>query len=154
MPCSALRWTALGAVACGLAACQPPPSPNQNAALLTSLPQARDCTASLPTFGRFPTGGGTGSDAYMPPEGQIAMRNDGDWCTIHFTFAVRGQIPVVVPLRVKRSPAHGQVEVGSVGQEMRIAYRPAPGFVGTDPFMVYMAGPEPWNIPVQVTVTR
>ncbi len=150
---SVLCWAVLGAASLALSACAFEPL-NQNAAELMALHPARACSADLPTFGRFPTGGGTGSDAYLPPDGQIAMGNDGGWCMIHFDFAVRGQIPVIAPLRVSRPPAHGEAEVGSVGHSMRIAYRPAPGFAGTDRFTVYMAGPEPWDIPVHVTVTR
>jgi len=150
---SVLRWAVLGTASLALSACAFVP-PNQNAAVLTALHPARACSASLPTFGRFPTGAGAGSDAYVPPDAQIAMGNDGGWCMIHFDFAVRGEIPVIAPLRVTRPPAHGEAEVGSVGRSMRIAYRPAPGFAGTDRFTVYMAGPEPWDIPVHVTVTR
>ena len=147
------RWAIVGGAALGLAACQAPP-PDQNAALLTTLQPANTCSASLPTFGRFPGGPDPTFDTYLPPHGRIAMANTGGWCTIHFTFAVRGQIPVIAPLAVARPPAHGQVEVGAVGQAMRIAYRPAPDFAGTDGFTVHMGGPEPWTIPVRVSVTR
>ncbi|MGH7043542.1 MAG: hypothetical protein ACREFY_15645 [Acetobacteraceae bacterium] len=146
-------WAVLGVAALGLAGCAEAP-PNQNAARLTALHPAQACTASLPTFGRFPGGRSFLDEIYLPPDARIAMANDGGWCTVRFTYAVRGEIPVVALLHVARPPAHGRAAVGSVGPSMRIAYRPVPGFAGTDAFTVHMAGPEPWNIPVYVTVIR
>ncbi len=151
-----MRGTRLGLPALGallaLGGCAAPVA--QNAALLTTLTPARPCTASLPVFGRFPGGPDPTFDTVLMPHGRIRTANDGGWCAIRFTFAVRGQIPVIAPLSVARPPAHGQVVVGSVGQQMRIAYKPAPGFAGADRFAVWMGGPEPWRIPVRVTVAR
>jgi hypothetical protein len=154
MPRTAPRWAVLAGVTLGLAACQAP-APNQNAALLKTLHPAEGCSADLPTFGRFARGSGPPPEMYLPPDGRIAMVNDGGWCTINFTYAMyEGLQPIVAPLRVRRPPAHGEVEVGSVGPSMRIAYRPKPGFAGPDDFSVHMGGPQPWNIPVQVMVIR
>jgi hypothetical protein len=141
----------MAAATLGLAACQAPPL-DQNAAALTALPVARTCDASLPSFGRFPTGGGVGTDIFLPPDAHIAMANDGGWCTIDFTHSEGWSPPTVSPLSVRQAPEHGQAEVGSVGTGMRIAYRPEPGFIGADDFTVHLAGPKPWNIPVQVSV--
>ena len=142
------------ALAAALSGCQAPP-PEQNAAALSALSPAHACTASLPTFGRFPGGPNATFDTYLPPDGRIAMTNDGGWCTIAFTHNWRGgTLELVSPLSVRVPPAHGQAMVGTIGTTMRIAYRPAPGYVGPDRFTVFMAGPEPWNIPVQVNVRR
>ena len=141
-------------LAAALSGCQAPP-PEQNAAALSALSPAHGCTASLPTFGRFPGGPDATFDTYLPPDGRIAMANDGGWCTIAFTHNWRGgTLELVSPLSVRVPPAHGEAMVGSVGTTMRIAYRPAPGYVGPDRFSVHMAGPDPWNIPVRVVVTR
>jgi len=154
MPRTARGWAALAGLTFGLAACQTPP-PNQNAARLIALHPAARCTASLPWFGRYPAGDEQVPEIYRAPDGRIAMDNDGGWCTIDFTYSIyAGLLPVVAPLRVARPPAHGAAEVGSVGPAMRIAYRPAPGFAGQDDFAVHMGGPEPWTIPVHVTVAH
>ena len=154
MPRTVPGWAVLAGATLGLAACQTPP-PNQNAALLTGLHPAADCVASLPVFGRFARGSGPPGELYLPPDGRIAMANDGGWCTIDFTHSMyEGLLPIVAPLHVRRPPAHGEAMVGSVGPSMRIAYRPAPGFTGSDGFSVRMGGPQPWNIPVEVLVTH
>ena len=120
-----------------------------------ALQPAHTCTASLPLFGRFPGGPGATFDTYIPPQGRIAMANEGGWCVISFTHSFRGRPQeILAPLRVLQPPAHGEVVVGATGGAMRIAYRPAPGYVGPDRFTVRMAAPETWDIPVQVTVTR
>ena len=154
MPRTAAGWVACVGLTLGLAACQTPPL-NQNAAALTALRPAATCAATLPWFGRYPTGNWRVPDIYEPPDGRMTMANDGGWCTAAFTYSMyAGRLPIVAPLRVARPPAHGEAVVGSVGPSMRIAYRPAPGFAGTDAFTVSMAGPEPWTIPVHVLVIR
>ena len=151
-----LRRIVAGGAAVSLAAlvagCQTAPV-EENAAALAALRPARTCKASLPWFGRYPTG--TPFDIYRPPDGRIAMANDGGWCTIVFTYSWRsfpGEI--IAPLSVRKPPAHGQAMVGAFGKAMRIAYRPDPGYVGPDAFTVHMLAPDGWNIPVQVSVTR
>ena len=139
------------AAALALAACAA--VPEQNAALLSTLHKATPCEASLPTFGRFPGGRDATFDTYLPPHGTIRTGNDGGWCAIRFSYAVRGQIPVIAPLDLGTPPEHGQVALGTLNGRMRIAYRPAPGYAGPDRFTVRMGGPEPWIIPVHVVVT-
>lgn len=131
-------------------ACSQQPGPGQNVAVLSSLPEARVCQPNLPPFGyvqyardEFPW------DA--PPNGSIAMANDGAWCQIRFHHAWINLL-VQGPLSVEQPPAHGEVIVGSIGYSLRIAYRPAPGFAGSDHFVVRLHGPDPWDIPVAVTV--
>ena len=145
----------LGALPLLAAGCQPSPGPGQNAAQLQALPQAKVCEASLPPFGRWyyaGSGRGIGGE-YIPPDGSIRMDNDGGWCVIAFThYWGHLQQPIQAPLAVSRPPAHGQVIAGSIGTSLRIAYRPDPGFTGTDAFHVRMDAVERWDIPVQVIV--
>jgi hypothetical protein len=138
-------WTLLG--------CQGPPGPGQDAAALQALPVASACQASLPHFGRDQYARERTANYYAPPEASIVTNNDGGWCQIHFQFYWARQ-PIQAPLAVTTPPMHGDAMVGSVGDSLRIAYRPAPGFTGQDRFVVHLTAPEPWDIPVPVTVTR
>jgi hypothetical protein len=133
-----------------LAGCQQPPP--QNAAELSALHAAGACDANLPVFGWF-SGGGRHMSWYLAPHGSIIMENDGGWCAIRYD-AYYGTVPITPEMRVIEPPQHGKVVVGSLAQELRIAYQPAPGFAGTDVFKVRISGPTPDNIPVQVVVTR
>jgi hypothetical protein len=56
-------------------------------------------------------------------------------------------------MRVETPPRAGEVIVGAVGMVMQIAYRPRPGFAGSDGFQVYIGGSEPEMIPVRVLVS-
>lgn len=134
-----------------LGACQAPPGPGQNAAALGALPPAHVCQASLPPFGHWQY---ARDDAvfYAAAKATIAMANDGGWCQIAFEHDWGGR-PAQEPLTVTTPPAHGEAIVGSVGVSLRIAYRPAAGFVGSDAFIVHLTAPDPWDIPVTVTVS-
>ena len=136
-----------------VAACQAASRPEQNAQALAALHPAADCAPSLPWFGRLYYGPAPWDMTYMAPDGRIRMGNDGGWCMIGFNVQWAG-IDVDAPLSVRTPPAHGEVMVGSLAGRDRIAYRPAPGFTGSDAFSVHMASPEPWDIPVRVEVTR
>jgi hypothetical protein len=132
-------------------ACQPPPQPDQNRAELEGLRPAHDCSATLPTFGRFP--GGPREVIYIPPNGSISMANDGGWCWIQ-TEAIWERQLYTAPLQVTQPPTHGSVVVGSFGGQFRIAYQPAPRYLGSDAFHVELGGPTPWDIPVRVSVAQ
>jgi hypothetical protein len=132
-------------------ACQAPPAPDQNRAELEGLRPAHECSASLPTFGRFP--GGRREVTYIPPDGSIQMANDGGWCWIQ-TQAIWERQLYTAEIHLTEPPANGTAVVGSVDGQMRIAYRPAPNYVGPDAFHVALGGPTPWDIPVRVAVTR
>ncbi|MBN8874826.1 MAG: hypothetical protein J0H67_18465 [Rhodospirillales bacterium] len=134
-----------------VAACSQQPGPGQNVAALTTLPAARVCDASLPPFG-FVVYARDDAPWDAPPNGRIAMANDGAWCQIRFEHAWINML-IQAPLTVEQPPAHGEVLVGSIGYSLRIAYRPVPGFVGQDHFVVRLHGPDPWDIPVAVTVS-
>ncbi|MDR3538231.1 MAG: hypothetical protein P4L71_17180 [Acetobacteraceae bacterium] len=136
----------------GLAGCQAPPGPGQDFAALQALPASRACVGSLPPFGRWIYALDDGVFVALP-HGTIVMGDDGGWCQIRFQH-YWGQKPLQAPLAVLTPPAHGEAMVGSVGLSLRIAYKPAPGFTGTDHFTVHLTAPEPWDIPVAVTVVH
>jgi hypothetical protein len=146
-----IRAGAAAATLFVLAGCEEPVGPGQNYAQLQALPTSRACVSSLPPFGYWRYGWDSFDQYYVPPNGTILMGDDGGWCQIQFQHFFAGR-PAQYPLAVKTPPAHGEVLVGSVGTSLRIAYRPAPGFAGTDDFTVHMTAPNPWDIPVHVIV--
>ena len=79
------------------------------------------------------------------------MNNDGGWCQISHIFVFR-DVEEVGTMTLATPPAHGEVRTGNVGKQLRIAYRPAPGFTGIDDFVVHLATPQPWDIPIRVVV--
>ncbi len=135
-----------------LAGCEKPLGAGQDAAALQALPTSRACVADLPPFGRWKYPGERFT-TYSPADGSMIVGGDGGWCQIKFDFAW-GDLPLQAPLRVTHPPEHGEVMVGSVGLSLRIAYKPAQGFAGADSFTVHLAAPDPWDIPVHVTVVR
>ena len=140
------------AIAVLASGCQFPPPPQASTeAELRSLGFSKLCQPNLPVFGRFYYPGDIWPGDYLPPHGSILMSNDGGWCQIGHVFTYRQAVSVGT-LSVATPPIHGQVRTGAVGPQLRIAYRPAPGFTGTDGFVVHLNTPEPWDIPVQVTV--
>lgn len=140
------------AVLLALAGCQAQPGPGQNVAALQALPTSRACVASLPPFGHWSYARDDGV-FYAPPDANIVVGDDGGWCQIRFEHTWNNLV-IQAPLAVTAPPAHGEALVGSIGTSMRIAYKPAPAFAGTDTFTVHMASPNPWDIPVHVTVVR
>ena len=88
---------------------------------------------------------------YIPPNGNIGMNNDGGWCQISHIFVFR-EVEEVDTMTLVTPPSHGEVRTGNVGKQLRIAYRPAAGFTGIDNFVVHLATPEPWDIPIRVVV--
>jgi hypothetical protein len=140
------------AVALLAAGCSFPPPPQQSsAAELQALPPSRICVPNLPVFGRFFYPGDVMGGTYLPPHGSIVMSNDGGWCQIRHIFTFQ-EVITVGTMSLATPPVHGEVRTGTVGEELRIAYRPQPGFTGSDGFVVHLATPQPWDIPVAVTV--
>ncbi len=136
----------------GLAGCQEPPGPGQNFAVLQAQPASPACVGSLPPFGRWHYAAER-VVYYFPPHATITVGDDGGWCQIAFEH-YWGDHPIQAPLAVVAPPAHGEAMVGSIGLSLRIAYKPAPGFTGSDRFTVHLTAPEPWDIPVAVTVVH
>ena len=72
------------------------------------------------------------------PTMQTTMRvsSRGGWCWFDVS-ATFGTIRYVGIYLVTRAPAHGEVLMGEVNnQKARIAYRPVPGFIGDDSFVI------------------
>jgi hypothetical protein len=135
-----------------LAGCAPQQPQDWNVAALSTLRPAQSCEASLPFFGRWHyIGEKKVPPGYMPPDGRIRMRNDGGWCTLSNQFTWE-YIPMTPPMTVAQPPQHGEVVLGATGGALRIAYRPRPGYVGPDGFLVHLDAPSPETIPVRVTV--
>ena len=134
-----------------LAGCETAP-PQTPAAELTALRPAAECSAVLPTFGRFYyPGQNSRFTEYVPPDGRMVLRNDGGWCTIRHVFYFNTLIDVS-EMGLETPPAHGEVKLGHVGSVLWIAYRPQPGFTGGDSFVVRQLSPQPWDVPVRVIV--
>jgi hypothetical protein len=147
-----LRTGLAVSIAVSVAGCSLPPPPQQSTEMeLVALPTAKQCEASLPTFGRFFYPGDVSGGTYLPPEGNIQMSNDSGWCQLKNTFVFR-EVVTTGTMSLVTPPIHGEVRTGTVGQELRIAYRPSPGFTGSDGFVVHLATPQPWDIPVHVVV--
>ena len=109
-------------------------------------PQAASCVVSLPWFGHE-------SGWYTAPRGSITTSNDGGWCDLQFIQFFRQVYSKDQPtISVVEPPSHGEATVARLSDRLALAYRPAPGFVGTDHFSVRTDGPVPHTIPIEVTV--
>jgi hypothetical protein len=110
-----------------------------------TLAQSTKCAKTLPQFG------GHGK-SYTAAAGSIYMTNDG-WCWITIRFRANKE-PYIPPVSVTSPPAHGTVQIDTVDQRVRIAYRPAAGFVGSDDFEVRATLPDnTFPIPIHTTVS-
>jgi hypothetical protein len=65
----------------------------------------------------------------------MRMSGSGGWCWVDI-WATMNSLKIVATYSVTRAPMHGEVLMGEVNQKMRIAYRPAAGFVGDDSFVI------------------
>jgi hypothetical protein len=124
-------------------------SPDEGGALVMTSPtagqpQAASCVVSLPWFGHE-------SGGYVAPRGTIATSNDGGWCDLQFIQIFR-QLYFQPKISVVEPPSHGEATAERLADRLAVAYRPAPGFVGTDRFAVRTDGPIPHTIPIEVTV--
>ena len=129
----------------------PPPPQQSTAAEMQALVSSKLCEPNLPVFGRFFFPGDVPPGTYIPPQGNIRMNNDGGWLPISHIFVFR-EVEEVGTMTQAKPPAHGEVRTGNVGKQLRIAYRPAPGFTGIDDFVIHLATPQPWDIPIRVVV--
>ena len=126
-------------------------SPDEGGALVITAPvagqpQAASCVASLPWFGHE-------QGWYTAPRGRINTSNDGGWCDLQFIQFFRQVYSKDQPtISVVEPPSHGEVTAERLSDRLAVAYRPAPGFVGTDHFSVRTDGPIPHTIPIEVTV--
>ena len=128
------------------------PDADWNAAALSQLRPAQSCAASLPFFGHYYHAGEHNAGSFFQPaDGRIALRNDGGWCAIRHRFAWQGLV-MAPPMTVLQPPRHGEVVLGALAGDLRLAYRPNPGYAGSDQFVVRLQSPIPETIPVQVAV--
>jgi hypothetical protein len=65
-------------------------------------------------------------------EAAVKVGNDGGWCGI--TVSTGGK-PYAAGL-LETAPAHGKVQIHTVGNDTRIDYTPERGFTGSDAFSV------------------
>ena len=97
------------------AAISAPPSSNA----ITELKVARTCRAN---------------SSVVPSK--ITVSNEGGWCWLQLS-AVWVRMQYAPNFRVARAPAHGELVMGEVNDKRtRLAYKPHPGFVGTDSYEV------------------
>jgi type II secretion system GspH-like protein len=87
------------------------------------LTQAKDCavTSSLAIAGR------------LVGQSEINMANDGGWCWLTL-WATLGDLRYAPEFNVTQAPQHGQLLMGAVQNNARVAYMPATGFTGGDTF--------------------
>jgi len=111
---------------------------------MDGLQLAAGCTSNLPWFGHT-------DGLWTAPLGTIAMTNDGGWCWLQFVQAFK-QLLIAPAISVVAPAGHGEVRAERLDGRLSVAYRPAPGFVGTDHFAVLTDGPYPHTIPIEVTV--
>ncbi len=98
------------------------------------IPQAEKEAPALTRSASCQVGG---DDVYGRPDrtpvATIAMNNDGGWCWMNSTESQWGR--VYGPwLTVLRQPEFGTLKIDVTEANTRVAYRPNPGFVGTDTF--------------------
>jgi len=116
---------------------------------VSSLSKAAGCQGRNPNFG-------LSQAALNPPVSTIKMNNDGGWCWAQFAIhPYNAARPTAPETRITKSPAHGIAITGPVenGQHARLAYRPQPGFSGTDEFEISFQSITNGWLPMIVQVT-
>jgi len=128
------------------------PDADWNVETLSQLRPAQSCAASLPFFGHYYHAGERNAGPFFQPaDGRIALRDDGGWCAIRHRFAWQGLV-MAPRMTLEAPPRHGEVVLGALGGDLRLAYRPNLGYAGPDEFVVWLHSPIPETIPVRVTV--
>jgi hypothetical protein len=92
---------------------------------VSDLPRANRCSTRAPLV----YSGG--------PTTQTTMRvsSGGGWCWFDL-WATKGSFRYVATFTVTRAPVHGEILMGEVNQNTRIAYKPVSGFIGHDSFVI------------------
>lgn len=80
------------------------------------------------------------------------MNNDGGWCWMNSTEGQRGLTSGPF-LKTLREPANGTLQIDVLRPSTRVAYRPNPGFVGTDSLKTRSMTLN-YEVEYQATVTR
>lgn len=90
--------------------------------------------------------------AYRNPIATVVMNNDGGWCWMMSSESNRG-MPYGPYLKVTRPPQYGTLQIDVLATQTRVAYRPNPGFVGTDGFET-RSMEVGYEVDYRVTVTK
>ena len=129
-------WVALVAIGALLDGCaNPPPAPHNRLFAVDFSGAARSCSAPSPAL-----------EPGRTTQVKMQLANDGGWCAITVRGAPYSAGLLVTP------PAHGEVYIHPVGDDMRIDYTPSPGFTGADAFEVKLIPGDP-VLQVSVAVT-
>jgi hypothetical protein len=98
-------------------------------------------TAQADSVDKLTRAGACAASAYHVATGEnarLTVENDGGWCWADTHERSYWRTLSANNVAVTNPPKHGHVLVGDIdNQEIRIAYRPDPGFTGTDSFMVH-----------------
>jgi hypothetical protein len=86
------------------------------------------------------------------PIATIVMNNDGFWCWMMSTESQGGR-SYGPWLRMTKPPLYGTVQIDILETHTRVAYRPNPGFVGTDAFQT-ISRELAYEVDYRVTVTK
>jgi hypothetical protein len=89
---------------------------------------------------------------YQTPVATIAMNNDGGWCWMTSSETQWGRVYGPF-LRVTQEPQNGTLRINTLETGTRVAYRPNPGFAGTDTFQT-ISRELNYQVNYEVTVTR
>ena len=65
----------------------------------------------------------------------VTMNNDGGWCG-GLSYTTEGGHVFGVPMHLTKQPDHGEVSIRVRDKGTVVAYRPNPGFIGSDSFTV------------------
>jgi hypothetical protein len=66
---------------------------------------------------------------------EITVSSDGGWCWINL-WATRGSLQYVPNFKIAQAPSHGELALGEVNKRERVAYRPKPGYIGEDAYIL------------------
>jgi hypothetical protein len=87
----------------------------------------------------------------------LDLNNDGNWCwkTVYYKGGTRIYMSAYyVSVTAGNPPKHGRVLIGDApDSKVRVAYQPAPGFVGTDSFTIHF-GVADSDVTFAVTVSQ
>ena len=114
---------------------------------ISDLQRAKLCSVS--TLGRAQVG----LSGNLASNWTFNMSNDGGWCW-RGSPAQLGSTLYAPTFRITSSPAHGELRMGEATKNLtRIAYKPAPGFIGVDTFTL-TESVTAWQIIATITVTQ
>jgi hypothetical protein len=128
-------------------------------AMLAQAPVGHAQTAAVANLQRAmlcsieTTKGSVSREGNYPSNWTIKMDNDGGWCWrgVQSRFGSQTYAPT---FRITSPPAHGNLQIGEVTEDRtRIAYKPAPGFIGADTFTL-TESTRGWQIIATITIAQ